>query len=110
MAVVPGHARIRSDAQPIAWFARILTGQLQAPVIDATGLKGNYDFQLSWSFEENPVSATPSGEVPVAPLLDPYRPALIKAVQSQLGLRLEQKKGYAEVLVVDHIEKAPTAN
>jgi hypothetical protein len=35
---------------------------------------------------------------------------LINAVQSQLGLKLECKKGQAEVLVVDHMEKAPTGN
>jgi uncharacterized protein (TIGR03435 family) len=99
MAAIPGHARIRSTNQPISWFVRMLTGQLQGPVIDATALTGKYDFQVSWAYEEN-ANAPPN----------PYRSALIQAVQSQLGLKLEQKKGEAEVLIVDRIQKTPTEN
>jgi uncharacterized protein (TIGR03435 family) len=101
MAILPGHARMRSDNQPISWFVRLLSAQLQSPVIDATQLKGTYAFVLSWRFEENDGAAA---------MLDPFRPALINAVQSQLGLKLEQKKGRAEVLIVDRIEKQPSAN
>jgi uncharacterized protein (TIGR03435 family) len=111
MAVVPGHARIRSDNQTMACFVRMLIGQLQSPVTDATGLTAKYDFVLSWSFEDNnSAAASADGGAPVAAALDPYRPALINALQSQLGLKLEQKKGQAAVLVVDHMEKAPTGN
>jgi uncharacterized protein (TIGR03435 family) len=31
-------------------------------------------------------------------------------VESQLGLKLESKKGMIDILVIDHIEKVPTAN
>jgi uncharacterized protein (TIGR03435 family) len=110
MAVVPGHARIRSDNQTMAWLARMLAGQLQGPVIDATALKGKYDFLLSWSFGENNAPAGSAEAAPSMVVLDPYRPALINALQSQLGLKLEQKKGQADVLVIDHIEKEPTVN
>jgi uncharacterized protein (TIGR03435 family) len=96
MAVIPGHARLRSENRPIEWFARMLTNQLGSPVTDATGLPGKYDFVLSWVIEE------PGG--------DPTGPTLADAVQSELGLKLQQKKGPVEILVVDHIEKAPTAN
>ena len=110
MAVVPGHARIRSDNQPMGWLVRMLTGQLQCPVIDATELRAKYDFLVSWSFEDGSASGpSATGETPAAPL-DPYRPALINAVQSQLGLKLTQKKGQADVLVVDHMERVPTEN
>ena len=102
MAVVPGHARIRSDNQTMEWLARMLAGQLHSPVIDTTGLTGKYDYTLSWSWEEN------RGADGAA--VDEYHPALINALPSQLGLRLAQKKGQAEVLVVDRMEKVPTAN
>ena len=103
MAVMPGHARIRSENQTMAWLVRMLSGQLQGPVIDATGLPAKYDFVVSWAFGENNAAG---GE----PGLDPYVPALIRALESQLGLRVVQKKGQAEVLAIDHMEKAPTEN
>ena len=37
-------------------------------------------------------------------------PTLVQAIQSQLGLKLEQKKGPMEMIVVDHVEKVPTEN
>jgi uncharacterized protein (TIGR03435 family) len=108
MAVVSGHARIRSADRPLSWFVKMLSGQLQGPVIDSTGLAAKYDFTVSWAFSGNSSIPTPAdGPVPV---LEPYGSALIEAVQSQLGLKLERKKGQAEVLVVDHLEKTPTEN
>jgi len=34
----------------------------------------------------------------------------MQAIQVQLGLRLDPKKGPADFLVVDHAEKVPTEN
>jgi uncharacterized protein (TIGR03435 family) len=99
MAVIPGHARIRSDNQPIEWFADMLSGQLDSPVIDATGLKAKYFFMVSWAWEQG-----------TADTRNAYLSALIDAVQQQLGLKLQQKKAPVDVLVVDHMEKTPTEN
>jgi len=102
MAIMSDHARLRSDNQPMAWLVRMLAGQLQSPVIDVTGLTGKYDFVLSWSIEEDNASGVSIG--------DAFRSALISALPSQLGLKLEQKKCQVEVMVIDHLEKAPTEN
>jgi len=112
MAVVSGHARIRSDDQPIAWFARMLSGQLQSPVTDGTKLQGKYDFIVSWSIAADGASGGSGGDSGAGSLrpADLYREALIGAVQSQLGLKIEKKKGQAEVLVIDHIDKSPIGN
>jgi uncharacterized protein (TIGR03435 family) len=99
MAMIPGHARMQSESQPLTWFAEQLSQQLQMPVTDATGLAGNYDFTLSWSWDENVPGAQATAQAD-----------LIRAVQSQLGFTLERKKGRWEVLVVDHMEKTPTEN
>jgi uncharacterized protein (TIGR03435 family) len=40
----------------------------------------------------------------------PRAPNVFKALESQLGLRLEKGKIAVEMLVVDHIEKTPTGN
>jgi uncharacterized protein (TIGR03435 family) len=42
--------------------------------------------------------------------VDEFQPALIEAVQSQLGLKLAKKKMPVEVLVVDRLERTPTEN
>jgi uncharacterized protein (TIGR03435 family) len=75
----------------------MLAGQLQAPVQDATGLTGKYDFTLKW--------------VPnmLRPDADPGL-GLEGALPQQLGLTLRHTKGQIEVLVVDHVEKTPTEN
>jgi hypothetical protein len=37
-------------------------------------------------------------------------PTIFSALQEQLGLKLEAKKGPVDLLVIDHVEKTPTAN
>jgi len=37
-------------------------------------------------------------------------PDLFAAVQAQLGLKLDAKKGPVEMIVIDHIEKTPIEN
>ena len=68
------------------------------PVIDKTGLTGNYDIRLE---------ATPEFRIHNNPQPDDL--SIFDAIQQQLGLRLEAQKAGIEVLVVDHIEK-PSAN
>jgi uncharacterized protein (TIGR03435 family) len=100
MSIGAGHARIRLDDESPARFAEMIAGQLQRPVIDATGLRGKYDFLLSWIPEHRGGSATDEDS----------GPTIEGAIQSQLGLRLESKKGMVDVLVIDHAEKVPTGN
>ena len=37
-------------------------------------------------------------------------PSLFAAIQEQLGLKLEQRKGPVDLLVIDHLEKVPIEN
>jgi len=74
------------------------------PVIDQTGLKGVYDFQLSFAPELPPGAAPDS----LPPELQ-NRPALRDALEEQLGLILKPAKGPVPHYVIDHVEK-PTAN
>jgi uncharacterized protein (TIGR03435 family) len=73
-----------------------LSSQVEAPVIDKTGLTGTYNYTLEfgrdWS-ERNPDSW----------------PSIFTAVQEQLGLKLESMHESVPNLVVDHISK-PTEN
>jgi len=100
MVIPNGHATMRSVEESMAEFAGRLSDQLRRPVSDATGLKGRYDFTLNWVMD-GPGYSTDD----LAP-----GPTIFGALQEQLGLKLEQKKGPVDVLVVDRIEKAPTVN
>jgi uncharacterized protein (TIGR03435 family) len=64
------------------------------PVIDRTGLQGIYDF----SVDIRPEMGTDSFA------------AWQRALNEQLGLRIENRKGDVRVLVVDDAAKIPSAN
>jgi uncharacterized protein (TIGR03435 family) len=87
-------------------LAAYLSGQMERPVLDATGLTGEYDIMLDFVMEPRRVNFLPAPpEVSLA-----AGPTLVKAVESQLGLRMESKKGMIDMLVIDHVEKVPTEN
>jgi bla regulator protein blaR1 len=70
-------------------------------VVDQTGLKGTYDFTLTWSEQSVASGAGPESGT------DP--PSLFTAVQEQLGLKLVRTKAPVEVIIIDHVER-PSAN
>jgi uncharacterized protein (TIGR03435 family) len=78
---------------------------LDKPVVDQTGLKGRYDFNLKWAPDDSQFGGhvPPPSDAPDAP------PSLFVAVQEQIGLKIESTKAMVDVMVVDHVEK-PTAN
>ena len=99
-----GLTRISIARLPIRELCNLLTGVLQNPVVDQTGLTGRYDVRLRFA----PDSAGLSGDD--APKASDPAPTVFQAVQTQLGLRLERKKLPVDFLVVEHIERVPTEN
>ncbi len=79
----------------------VTSGGTPRPVVDATGLTGNYDIKLAWS---------PQADNPQAGKEAPEGQSMLEALESQLGLKLRPGKAKVEVLVVDHIERVPTEN
>lgn len=82
-------------------LAHFLAGpnvRLGRPVVNKTGLDGVFDFNLDWIPEGPERKDADAG------------PSIFTALQEQLGLKLETQKGPVEVLVVDHMERAPTEN
>ena len=78
-----------------------IMGQLVRPVVDQTGLSGNFDFTLEWSPES---AAPPTAAAELLP-----GPPFKDAVAQQLGLKLVSQTGPADFLIVDHIER-PSGN
>jgi uncharacterized protein (TIGR03435 family) len=77
------------------------------PVHDETGLKGTYNLSSHWGQDGGTESSGDGAPVPGGAS---FAAGLFTALQSQLGLKLESKKGSVEMLVVDHAERVPTEN
>jgi uncharacterized protein (TIGR03435 family) len=103
---MPGSGRLIGVQVSAEMLAKVLSDQLSRSVQDQTGLKGVFDFKLEW--EPDASSTGPDG-VRTPPDLGAGS-SLFTAIQEQLGLKLEARKGPVEVLVIDHIESAPTEN
>lgn len=74
-------------------------GHLGRPVVDQTGLHGNYDFVLDFTPDPRPRYAT----------IDSGGPGFEEAARKQLGLKLESNKAPVQFLVIDHLDE-PTEN
>jgi uncharacterized protein (TIGR03435 family) len=101
---VAGKTMLRAKGESLKDFANLLTGELDRPVFDYTGLTGKYDFGIAWSTDEAIAKALNQPSA-LEPGLDVFA-----ALQAQLGLKLEPRKASVEMVVVDRVEREPTAN
>ena len=83
---------------------------LDRPVVDMTGLNGRYDFKLEYSAAElrNLVKASGADASMIPDFGDPTI-SIFTSVET-LGLKLEARKSPVEVIVIDSVQKTPTAN
>ena len=88
-----GNGSLLAEGIALQRLAIALGGMLQRPVVDESNLEGLFSFHLRWSAD----GANDSG------------PSIYSALQEQLGLKLESKKGPVNTYVVDRAER-PTAN
>jgi uncharacterized protein (TIGR03435 family) len=111
MMIMNGRASRRGARDTMTALAMMLSSQVGRPVIDATGLTGTYETVLNWSMSSGPTPPPPPGaEGAIPAAAEPSGPTIFAALQEQLGLKLEPKKGMVEILVVDKVEKTPTEN
>jgi uncharacterized protein (TIGR03435 family) len=103
--VLNGSVKMTAQAQTMARLAAILGAQLDREVVDQTGLKGRYDFHLSYT-PESVLAFLPPGE----PRPDMLGSDVFTALGEQLGLKLESRKGPVRMIFVDSIEHIPTEN
>jgi len=109
MHMEPG--QLISQGTPIDLFAAQLSMRLGRPVVDKTGLKGSYAFNLHWTPASDELERLKQGgeEQAVPQAADPNSPSLFTALQEQLGLKLEPQTEPVQVLVIDHAE-TPSEN
>jgi uncharacterized protein (TIGR03435 family) len=89
---------LRGEKTSMAQFADSLASITGRPVLDQTGLKGNFDFAMEYASDPNAPSATPFAG-----------PDMFTVFQEQLGLKLDAARAPVEILVIDRVEK-PSAN
>jgi uncharacterized protein (TIGR03435 family) len=91
---------------------RVAAGYIYSPVQDGTGIKGSWDFTLSFSSADLTQARAASSPAPSTDgASDPSGAvSLFDAVNRQLGLKLEKQRRPVPVLVIDHIEEKPTEN
>lgn len=90
MRILPDRGRIQFQKQAMVHIAHFISTQLDRPVVDGTGLKGQYALTLSWFKEAGPT--------------------IFQAIQDQLGLKLQPAKAPIDVVVIDRIERKPAEN
>ena len=93
--------QILFDGFPMSQAATMLAGQAGRPVVDRTGLTGNWQFMLTFA-QERPLGAPAPPNEQTLP--DPNAPSFFTAIQEQLGLKLESTKAPFEVTVIDSAE------
>jgi uncharacterized protein (TIGR03435 family) len=124
MMMTPNGECMISKGQSLDGLAAQLSDRFDRPVIDQTGLKGKYDLRLRYDPSSMPggrsspmmikdgPGRSPADSDPtnrIAPGGD-APPGIFNALQEQLGLKLEARKGIVDLLVIEHIEKTPTEN
>jgi len=72
---------------------------LDRPVVDATGIAGQYDFDLSWVPDESQYG----GELQITP--DSTGEPLVVAMKNQLGLELKSARRVVQTLVIDNADQ-----
>jgi uncharacterized protein (TIGR03435 family) len=96
--------RMIGNKSTMAGLANALTIFIERPVVDQTGLKGYYDFDVRWSAPE-----TAGGQPASTGFGTEGTALLISNLQDQFGLRLTRTVGPVEYWVIDHVEP-PTDN
>lgn len=110
----PSGIRLTGPAITMTRLCETLSGFSDRPVVDQTGLQGEYDIDLAFMPENirmmrgGPGSPAPGPEGGADTHSEP-RPTLFEALQD-FGLKLEPRKAPIMMLVVDHVEKTPTEN
>ena len=110
--------RIQANGVTMANFSDMLSRMLDRPVVDMTGIEGNYDLTLEIAMEDligmkrmaggAAMMHSGGGDGGPAPDSNP-RASMFTAVQ-QLGLKLDPRKAPLDFLVIDKADKAATEN
>jgi len=110
-------AHLKAPSATLPVLAEMISRFSERPVVDITGIQGQYDFDLVFA-PETMRNMPGAARVPMPPPGGGERPpdapsegagSIYESVQ-RYGLKLDPRKAPMELLIVDHIEKMPTEN
>ncbi len=119
-----GAIHMEMDKVSMTALVEALTRFVDRPVVDMTELKGEYQVSIEIGMDEIMRAARSAGvnvsmpagrggaadsAAPGDAASDPSAGSLFSSLE-RMGLKLESRKAPAEIIVVDHVEKAPTEN
>ena len=81
---------MRAQQATLTAFANALQSVLGKPVIDETGVAGNYNFEFPWGQDHRTHAATVAGEL-----------------DRRFGLLLTAQRRSLDALVIDHADQSP---
>jgi len=112
----PSGMHLTAAAATLAGMTDALSRFTDRPIVDMTGIQGQYDFDLVFTPEAmhglprgGPMPPPGADHAQAADSQAEQGPSIFDAVQ-KYGLKLEPRKGQLEMLTIDHIEKLPTEN
>jgi uncharacterized protein (TIGR03435 family) len=115
-----GNMHLEMSKMDMPKLADTISRFVDRPVIDETGLKGNYQVVLDLSMADMMRVARAAGAaIPAGPVVaggaadtasDPGGGGSVFTAVQAMGLKLEPRKEAIDTFVVDRLEKAPTAN
>jgi uncharacterized protein (TIGR03435 family) len=99
---------VRCTNITMAEFAENLeqvTGYFDHPIVDATGLKGGWNFLFGFSRNQGPRQPNPNQQPGDG--AEPIGLTSYEAVERMLGVKLVKQKRSIPVIVVDHVDEKP---
>lgn len=120
IAMGPDGLELHADRMTLAQFADTLSGLVGKPVLDMTGLAGPYQIHLAVSQDDLKalaIAALRKNGMPIPPQMQqqpgeataPSGSSIFASVQ-KLGLKLDARNAPVGRVVIDSVDKAPTAN
>ncbi len=120
MQVDGAGAHLKAPAATLAGLAEMISRFSERPVVDMTGIEGQYSFDLVFSPEAlggmpggrggPPMPPPGAGDHPHSDAPPAEAAGSIYESVQKYGLKLDPRKAAMEVLIVDQIEKTPTEN
>jgi uncharacterized protein (TIGR03435 family) len=95
-----GLVRVKGQQEPVSLLIQMIEASAARPIVDQTGLTGEYSFALEYSTD---MPGQSSGGTQVAP-------PLLNALPQQLGLQLVAKKLPFDFVVVDSVHPLQAEN